>query len=336
MMSLVPEYDRIAHTKCNALWRKKMSRGVNAALVIAMLAASAVLVGGCARTEKPVERSSKPAALGTPENPIKMAMVPSLDTKKLITSGKKLAELLKKETGLTFTVSVPTSYAAVVAAMGAGKVDVGWLSPLPYVIAHDQYGVQVVLRTVRNKSDKYWSFIIARTDTGINSLDDLKGKRFAYGDPVSTSGCLYAKELIRSRGEDPEKFFSHVIYAGAHDKVVMAVYNKQVDGGAIYGGVASDAREKVVETIPDVMKKTKVIAKSAEIPNDTVSVRKGLPKAIVKKITDGLMRVAASDEGRIAVMSLYGIDGFVPAKDSDYDSVREVAKAEKIELEQIK
>lgn len=313
-----------------------MSRVVNVVLFVTMLALSVVSISGCARTEKTAEKSSKPAALGTAENPIKMAMVPSLDTKKLITSGKKLAELLKKETGLTFAVSVPTSYAAVVAAMGAGKVDVGWLSPLPYVIAHDQYGVQVVLRTVRNKSDKYWSFIIARTDTGINSLEDLKGKRFAYGDPVSTSGCLYAKELIRSRGEDPEKFFSHVIYAGAHDKVVMAVYNKQVDGGAIYGGVVSDAREKVVETIPDVMKKTKVIAKSAEIPNDTVSVRKGLSPDIVKKITDGLMKVAASDEGRIAVMSLYGIDGFVPAKDSDYDSVRKVAKAEKIELEQIK
>lgn len=302
-----------------------------------MILAAAVLVvtallAGCGK-----QTSSKPSAkLGTPGNPIKMALVPSLDTRKLVISGQKLAELLKKETGLTFKVSVPTSYAAVVSAMGAGTVDVGWLSPLPYVIAHDQYGVKVILRTVRNKSDKYWSFIIARTDTGINKLEDLKGKRFAYGDPVSTSGCLYARELVRSKGEDPDKFFSNVIFAGAHDKVVMAVYNKQVDAGAIYGGVVSDAREKVVGTIKDVMAKTKVIAKSAEIPNDTVSVRKDLPPALVKKITDGLMKVAESDEGRIAIMTVYGIDGFVPAKDADYDSVRKVAKTEKIEIEKVK
>ncbi|MDH7602349.1 MAG: phosphate/phosphite/phosphonate ABC transporter substrate-binding protein, partial [Armatimonadota bacterium] len=183
---------------------------------------------------------------------------------------------------------------------------------------------------------RYWSFIIARTDTGINKLEDLKGKRFAYGDPVSTSGCLYARELIRSKGYDPDKFFSQVIYAGAHDKVVMAVYNKQVDGGAIYGGVVSDAREKVADTIKDVMQKTKVIAKSAPIPNDTVSVRKDFPEHLTRKLVDGLMKVAKSDEGRVAIMTLYGIDGFVKAKDSDYDTVRKVAKAEKIRIEQIK
>jgi len=300
------------------------------ARLIMTAALIAAVASGCGR-----QAAKGTAPLGSPQNPIKMALVPSLDTRKLVKSGEKLAELLRKETGLTFEVTVPTSYAAVVSAMGAGKVDVGWLSPLPYVIAHDQYGVRVILRTVRNKSDKYWSFIIARTDTGINKLEDLKGKRFAYGDPVSTSGCLYAKELIRSKGYDPDKFFSNVIYAGAHDKVVMAVYNKQVDGGAIYGGVVSDAREKVADTIKDVMKKTKVIAKSAEIPNDTVSVSKTLPQEITKRIAEGLMKVAASDEGRVAVMSLYGIDGFVPAKDSDYDSVRKVAKAENIRIEQI-
>jgi phosphonate transport system substrate-binding protein len=292
-----------------------------------------VLISGCSK--QTTTQAAKPP-LGSPQNPIKMALVPSLDTRKLIASGEKLAELLRKYTGLTFEVTVPTSYAAVVSAMGAGKVDVGWLSPLPYVIAHDQYGVQVVLRTIRDNSDKYWSFIIARTDTGINKLEDLKGKRFAYGDPVSTSGCLYARELIRSKGYDPDKFFSQVIYAGAHDKVVMAVYNKQVDGGAIYGGVVSDAREKVADTIKDIMQKTKVIAKSAPIPNDTVSVRKGFPQKLTKKLVEGLMKVAKSDEGRVAIMTLYGIDGFVPAKDSDYDTVRKVAKAEKIRIEQIK
>lgn len=306
-------------------------------LIAAALLVLVCVIGGCGKSRTSARGNGDATqALGTPENPIKMAMVPSLDTKKLMASGEKLSELLKEETGLTFSVSVPTSYAAVVSAMGAEKVDVGWLSPIPYVIAHDQYDVEVILRTVRNNSDKYWSFIIARTDTGISKLSDLKGKKFAYGDPVSTSGAIYPKHLLQTSGYDPETFFSNAIYAGAHDKVVMAVYNKQVDAGAIYGGVVSDAREKVVETIPDVMKKTKVIAKTIEIPNDTVSVRKGLPKDLVKKITDGLVNVAKSDEGRIAVMSLYGIDGFVSAKDSDYDSVREVAEAQNIKLEEIK
>ena len=294
-------------------------------LIWILLAVIAVLIGCAEQTGE----------LGSESNPIKMAMVPSLDTNKLILSGNKLAELMEKETGLKYDVSVPASYTAVITAMGSGTVDVGWLPPIPYVMAHDKYGVEVALVTVRNKSAKYWGFIIARTDTGINSLADLKGKRFAYGDPVSTTGTIYPKHLIRTSGHDPDTYFSNVIYAGAHDRVIMAVYNKQVDGGAIYGGVGTDAREKVVNSLPDVMEKTHVIAKSIEIPNDTVSVRKGLPADIVKKITDGLIKVAASDEGRITIMSLYGIDGFERTNDSDYDSVRSVAKAENIQIEQL-
>jgi len=296
-------------------------------LTAAMLAIALVLVSGCG------EKKTTP--LGTPENPIKMAMVPSLDANKLVKDGEKLALLLKKETGLTFEISVPTSYTAVVSAMGAEQVDVGWLSPLPYVLGHEQYGVNVLLTTVRDNSTKYWSFIIARSDSGIRKLADLKGRRFAYGDPVSTSGCLYAKELIRANGFNPDSFFSNVIFAGAHDKVAMAVYNSQVDAGAIYGGVKSDAREKIVKSFPDVLRKTTVIARSADIPNDTVSVRKGLPKDIARKISDGLISIAKSKEGQKAVFDLYGIDGFVVAKDSDYDSVRKVAKTEKIKIEKL-
>jgi phosphonate transport system substrate-binding protein len=286
-----------------------------------------IAVGGCGK--------GRQGALGTAQNPIRMALVPSLDTKKLSASGKVLAKLMEKETGLKYKVDVPTSYTAVIAAMGAGNVDVGWLSPIPYVIAHDKYGVKVILTTVRDNSTKYWSFIITRTDSGINKLADLKGKTFAYGDPVSTSGSIYPKHLIRTSGFDPHTFFKRTIHASGHDKVVMAVYFKQADAGAIYGGVNSDAREKVSGTIKDVMKKTKVIARSQAIPNDTVSVRKGLPPEITRKIRDALIRISKSDEGRIAVMDLYGISGFVKAKDSDYDSVRKVAKAENIKLEQI-
>lgn len=304
-----------------------------ASLLLVAILIAVIAFSGCGKSNK--TQSAKSAELGTKENPIKMALVPSLDTKKLMLDGEKLAELLHKETGLYYKVDVPVSYAAVISAMGAGKVDVGWLSALPYAIAHDQYGVQVILTTVRDNSTKYWSFIIARTDTGINELSDLKGKKFAFGDPVSTSGSLYAKYLLRTSGYDPNQFFSQAIYAGAHDKVVMAVYNKQVDAGAIYGGVVSDAREKVVKTIPNVMKNTKVIAKSVEIPNDTVSVRKGLSPELISKIADGLIAVSESAEGRTAVMDLYGIDGFVKAQDKDYDSVRTIAKAEDIKLEQI-
>jgi len=188
-------------------------------LVIALMVA-VMIFAGCGKSPQSTKNASatasnaqSSASIGTDKNPIKMAMVPSLDTQKLVVSGEKLAALLEKETGLKFEVAVPTSYTAVITAMGAGNVDVGWLSPVPYIIAHDRYKVQVALKTVRKGSTDYYSFIIARNDSGINKLSDLKGKKFAYGDPVSTSGAIYPKHLVRTSGFNPETFFSNVIYA---------------------------------------------------------------------------------------------------------------------------
>ncbi len=263
-------------------------------------------------------------------------MVPSLDTQKLSPAARSCARLMEKQTGLKYKVSVPTSYTAVITAMGAGNVDVGWLSPIPYVIAHDRYGVEVVLTTVRNKSAKYWSFIIARTDSGINKLADLKGKRFAYGDPVSTSGAIYPKHLIRTSGYDPEKFFSNVIYAGAHDRVVMAVYNKQVDAGAIYGGVGTDAREKVVQ---HSARRDGQDPCHREEHGDTQRYRKRSqgPAAGDRQEDHGWAdrRSRRPTRAGTPYSTSTASTGSCQAKDSDYDSVRKVAEAENIKLEQI-
>ena len=294
----------------------------------AILVITALYLAGCAKQKPNAE-----APLGSAKNPLKMAMVPSLETTKLLASGEKLAILLQKETGYHYEVSVPTSYATVIETLGAGKLDIAWLAPLSYVLAHDKYGAKVLLVTIRAGRKDYRGHIIARTDTGINSIEDIKGKRFAFGDPLSTSGTIYPKLLLLEKGLNPETYFSQVVYSSGHDKTVIAVYNHQVDAGAIYGGEVSDAREKVMELFPDVMKKTKIIAKTSPIPNDTVSVRRDLPADMAEKIKQGLIKVAKSDEGRRAVMDLYGIDGLTPTKDEDYNSVRRAAKMLGINIE---
>ncbi len=319
-----------------------MSKATRLFFVLSIALVTLAFIAGCGGQDVEVNDDSSDTSgteeaenIGTEDNPVVMALVPSADTAKLVQDGEKLAELLEKETGLVFEVQVPASYTAVVQAMGAGNVDVGWLSSLPYVLAHEQYGVEVILRTVRENTDKYWSVIIAKNDSGIESIADLEGKNFAYGDPVSTSGAIYPKHLIRSEGHDPDEFFGEVTFAGSHDRVVMLVYNGSVDAGAIFGGVHNDARQKVLETIPSIMDETKIIAKSVSIPNDTVSVRKGLPEEITEKIAEGLKNIAKSDQGRLTLSQMYGIEGFVDAEDSDYDSVRKVAKSEDIKLEAI-
>jgi phosphonate transport system substrate-binding protein len=262
-----------------------------------------------------------------------MAFVPSVNASELTASGKDLARMMMQRMGMVVDVRVGSSYAAVVAGMGAGTIDVGWLNPLAYVAAHDKFGVRVLLITERDGATTYRGHILARRGGPVKRLADVKGKRFAFVDSLSTSGTLYPKLLMRANGIDPDRDLARVVFAGGHDKVVLAVYNNHVDAGAIYGGETSDARERVQSTVPDVMAKTAIIARTDPIPNDTVSVRKELPAPVTQKVKDALIEIVQSDEGRRKVFELYGINGLKPATDAEYDSVRRAARAANLNLE---
>ena len=268
------------------------------------------------------------AMLGTSKNPIRMMFVPSGDAQVIVKGGQEVAKLLQKETGLHFKTSVATSYAAVIEAMGAGKVDIGWLATFSYVLAKNKYDVELLLVVQRFGSPFYRGQIMVRTDSGINSLDNLQGKRFAFVDPASTSGHFYPKTLLLSKGLDPKTFFSKTIFAGSHNAVVLSIYKGEVDGGAAYDG----SRAAVAKSYPDVFDKIKVLAYTKEIPNDTVSVRKELPADLKVRLRNGLKKISDSPEGSKVLKRLYGISGLMDL-DGLFDPVREAGRLLDLNLE---
>ena len=266
--------------------------------------------------------------LGTSSNPIRMMFVPSGDAQVIVKGGQEVAKLLQKETGLHFKTSVATSYAAVIEAMGAGKVDIGWLATFSYVLAKDKYDVELLLVVQRFGSPFYRGQIMVRADSGINSLDNLQGKRFAFVDPASTSGHLYPKTLLLSKGLDPKTFFGKTIFVGSHNAVVLSIYKGEVDGGAAYDG----SRAAVAKSYPDVFEKIKVLAYTKEIPNDTVSVRKELPEGLKVKLRNGLKKISDSPKGSKILKRLYGISGLMDL-DGLFDPVREAGRLLDLNLE---
>jgi phosphonate transport system substrate-binding protein len=265
--------------------------------------------------------TSSAQSLGSAENPLRMMFVPSGDAQMILKGGEEIGRLLQKTTGLHFKTSVATSYAAVIEAMGAGKVDVGWLATFSYVLAHDKYGVELLLVVQRFGSPFYRGQIMVRAGSGIQDLAGLKGMRFAFVDPASTSGHLYPKTLLLSKGVDPEHFFKKSVFAGSHNAVVLSIYKSEVDGGAAYEG----SRSAVAKIFPDVFDKVKVIAYTKEIPNDTVAVRKKLPEELKLILRDGLKQVSHSPEGSKVLKKLYGISGFTDL-DGLFDPVREAGR----------
>lgn len=267
------------------------------------------------------------------KKPVKLIMsfVPSGDTQQIITGGEAIERLLEEKTGYEIDTNVATSYAAVVEAMGAGNADIGWLNTFGYILAHEKYGVEVILATVRFGAPFYTGQIVVGADTGIETLADLKGKTMCWVDPLSTSGYVIPRVMLQAEGIDPDADFAKAVEAGSHNNVIIAVYNGDCDAGATY----VDARRSVEKDFPDVKDKVKVIAESPPIPNDTVSVRKGLPPEVVETIQNALLEISQTDEGKAALEEVYEISELVVKDDSFYDGFRATLDAAGIDIEEL-
>ncbi len=284
--------------------------------------------------EKPVEVTKVVEVEKVVEKkPVKLIMsfVPSGDTQQIITGGEAIERLLEQKTGYEIDTNVATSYAAVVEAMGAGNADIGWLNTFGYILAHEKYGVEVILATVRFGAPYYTGQIIVGADTGIETLADLKGKTMCWVDPLSTSGYVIPRVMLQAEGIDPDADFAKTVEAGSHNNVVIAVYNGDCDAGATY----VDARSSVEKDFPDVKEKVKVIAESPQIPNDTVSVRKDLPPEVVENIKNALLEIAQTEEGKAALEEVYEIEDLVEVDDSFYDGFRATLDAAGIDIEEL-
>ncbi len=276
-------------------------------------------------------------ATGTVTGPLKMAFVPNAEAGKLVENMKPFVAMLEKETGYTFQTSVPTSYAAVIEAMGARQVDIAWMGPLAYVIANQKYGAQMLALSVFQDATTgaqkrtYPGGIIVKADAPFKTIQELRGKKFAFVDPASASGYLYPMDYLAKQGiTNPKSFFSDVVFAGGHDKVVAAVMQGQVDAGAIYTDIM-DRLEKT--TFPTVKKDVRILTPTADIPNDNVSARKDLPKDVFTKVQSGLLAVVGRPEGKKALQDGIGIDGLARGEDKEYDPLRNAAKVLNLNLE---
>lgn len=262
--------------------------------------------------------------LGSSERPVRLALVPGQDSAVLMENGKILEKWILQQSGVHVRVQVPVSFVAVVEAMGSERVDVAILNPFGYILAHEKYGATAKLMGVNGEYSQYWGQIIT-ANPNIKKLQDLNGKKFAFVDPVSTSGYILAAKLL----QDEKIKLSETIFAGKHDSVVTMVYQGRVDAGATYNtpsenGVPQDARRLVTEQFPDVYEKVRILAKTGPIPGEPVVYRKSFPPELEKKISLALKSLSSTPEGSAALKKLYHLTGFKDCSDKDYDSARQI------------
>ena len=268
---------------------------------------------------------TKEAELGTEENPIIWAFVPSGEMERVAAGAQSVADLLHDKTGLYFTTNVATEYAGVIEALSSDppEAQMASLATFAYVLAADRGVAEAALVSVRFGTPTYNGQIIVRADSGISSVKDLRGKSFGRVDPLSTSSWIIPMLTMRAAGINPETDLDEIVDAGSHDSVVAAVYNGDIDAGATY----MDARTRIEEDHPDVMEKVVVIEVTTDIPNDGVQFSPVVPDDMREKIVAALLEIAQTEEGKDALKTAYQWSGLEEHDDTFYDPFRQVLQA---------
>jgi phosphonate transport system substrate-binding protein len=219
-----------------------------------------------APTEVPTATEPPAPAIGSPEHPIKVLFVPSVDANIITTGGEVMAAALNEATGLTFEVTVPTSYAATIEEMCASPADtMAFIPGLGYAIASQLCGVDVAFKAIRFGYPVYWAEYIVARDSDIKTLADLEGKTWGYGDQGSTSGYMVPFVELSEAGITP----GEQVQTGGHNQTVTAVYNGEVDFGTTFYSVPLTPEGAPVFSYDDFLA-GKVTEDMYELPADVI------------------------------------------------------------------
>lgn len=252
-----------------------------------------------------------------------MGFIPSQDAGEIATTAEPLEEFLSEELGIEVQAEVMVDFSGLIEAMRTQQVDIGFLNPFGFVQAENRADVEVILKSVRHGEDSYVAQYTVPADSPIESIEDLleeEGLVWAYADDLSTSGFLFpAKQLIDMGVDNLDNHFQR-FSVGGHDNAIMQL----IDGQADFATTFDDARDTLAGEFPDIYDDLRVIGYTDPIPNDTISVRSGMPEELKQDIVDAFMSLNDNEEMLAIMHEIYTWDGIVEADSEDYDIVREV------------
>lgn len=305
------------------------------ALVGSLPASALLLTVACAVLTPSAQPSPIPSAtrLGSIERPLVIALPPTLDPQKA-RLGESVSAALSRATGLAFRTMVPATYAGAIEGLCSETVDVAFLTSLGYVLAKEKGCAALLSTRVLEGRPALRGQIRVHVDSAITDLAELRGRTFAFGEPISAAGSIYPQVLIRQRFNlTAREFFRQYLYVPTDDGAMILLYTGQVDGAASAIDPRTEVPSSAAQRYPDMAQRTKRIAETDDVPGDPLVVRRALPADIADRVKQALLEYARTEAGRKILLDVFSTDGFVDIPDARYDAVREGARLAGVDLE---
>lgn len=258
-----------------------------------------------------------------------------------MTANACLQKYAEEALGVPVKLFTPADYDGVIQGLLGGTLDAASLGASSYakIYLSDPEAVEPVLvKANLDGSTTYHSIGFARTDSGITSLADMKGKSFGFGDPNSTSGYLIPLVEIPTEGFSMKagEYFGEIKFTGGHEQTIIAVQNGDVAAGVTWAdaqgdwadGYNSGALRKAADAGLVDMNQIVEIWKSKPIPEGPFVVRKALPADVKTKFTALLAELGEKDQECLYGVASGETAGFKPVTHDAYNTIIDVRKAE--------
>jgi phosphonate transport system substrate-binding protein len=252
---------------------------------------------------------------------IKLGLLPRLSAVEMTAMFMPLAEYLSRETGEKVSLVIPRDFEAFKASTAGGQIDMGFSNPLVYVQLKKNDAAMAPLGLASEKAGtKFRGIIIARKDSGIDTIADLKGKKLIFVDKDSAAGHVFQMLTLSKAGLNVQTDFIKLPFAKKHDNVALAVFNKAADAG----GIREDDLEKMKDKVD--LSQIKIVAYTDYYPNWPLFSTGKMNKDVAAKVKAALLKLKPNSAEAQQVAGPAKITGFAPIADKEFDMLRQAAK----------
>jgi phosphonate transport system substrate-binding protein len=229
-----------------------------------------------------------------------------------------LTRYLGEETGREVVLRIAKDYAEHLQQTGRDSLDIAFLGPAPYVELVAAYGKRPLLTRLEIQGKPFFrGYVIVRQDSPLTGLGDLRGRRFAFGDPGSTMSHLVPRYMLQRAGVALDELFEYR-FLGSHANVALGVLTGDFDAGAVKQEVYDQYAPRGL----------KPLAESPPISEHLFVASRKLPLDTLSALCGALLRLPGDPRGKAILTAIKpGVTGLAPVSDSDYDELRAILRA---------